>query len=434
MDVSLVIMAAGLGSRYGGSKQVDGIGPHNEILMEYSIYDALRAGFNKIVFIIKPEMEEMMRRICGDYLERKTARDGSPVQVVYAVQDFTSVPDFYQIPEGRTKPFGTVHALLCAADAVHEPCCVINADDYYGSLVIMAAGLGSRYGGSKQVDGIGPHNEILMEYSIYDALRAGFNKIVFIIKPEMEEMMRRICGDYLERKTARDGSPVQVVYAVQDFTSVPDFYQIPEGRTKPFGTVHALLCAADAVHEPCCVINADDYYGIDAYRTIYQELVHMPPQGRATMVGYLLKNTASLHGTVSRGVCSVENGHLADVREALKVQLYPDGTLRDLAEDRSLAPDTVVSMNFWGFAPSIFPELRKYFEDFLRHEAGQDLKAECLLPVMVGQQVKAGQLEVSVLHSADKWFGMTYREDREVVSQALRRLHESGAYPEDLRK
>lgn len=301
------------------------------------------------------------------------------------------------------------------------------------SLVIMAAGLGSRYGGSKQVDGIGPHNEILMEYSIYDALRAGFNKIVFIIKPEMEEMMERLCGGYLRKKTALDGSPVEVAYAFQDFSSVPDFYAIPAERTKPFGTVHALLCAADVVHEPCCVINADDYYGIDAYRTIYQELVRLPAEGRATMVGYLLKNTASLHGTVSRGVCTVEGGRLLSVREALKVQLYADGSLKDLAEDRSLAPDTVVSMNFWGFTPSIFPALRAYFEDFLRNEAGDNIKAECLLPVMVDHQMQAGALEVSVLQSADKWFGMTYQQDREVVAEELKRLHEKGEYPESLR-
>ena len=300
------------------------------------------------------------------------------------------------------------------------------------SLVIMAAGLGSRYGGSKQVDGIGPHNEILMEYSIYDALRAGFNKIVLIIKPEMEEMMRRICGAYLERKTARDGSPVQVVYAVQDFTSVPDFYQIPEGRTKPFGTVHALLCAADAVHEPCCVINADDYYGAAAYQTIYQELQRLPADGKATMVGYRLSNTASLHGTVSRGVCTVADGKLQSIREALKVQLYPDGTLRDLAEDLDLPADTVTSMNFWGFAPSIFPALREYFENFLRNEAGDNIKAECLLPMMVAEQMERGRLTVSVLHSEDKWFGMTYQQDRERVAAELRQLHDAGVYPEDL--
>ena len=301
------------------------------------------------------------------------------------------------------------------------------------SLVIMAAGLGSRYGGSKQVDGIGPHHEILMEYSIYDALRAGFNKVVFIIKPEMEKMMERLCGGYLRGKTALDGSPVEVAYAFQDFSSVPDFYTIPEGRTKPFGTVHALLCAADVVDGPCCVINADDYYGIDAYRTIYEELVRLPDQGRATMVGYLLKNTASLHGTVSRGICTVEDGRLLSVREALKVQLYADGSLKDLAEERELAPNTVVSMNFWGFTPSIFPALREYFADFLRNEAGDNTKAECLLPMMVDHQMQAGKLEVSVLKSADRWFGMTYQQDREVVAEELRRLHEKGEYPEDLR-
>lgn len=301
------------------------------------------------------------------------------------------------------------------------------------SLVIMAAGLGSRYGGSKQVDGIGPNNEILMEYSIHDALRAGFRKIVFIIKPEMEELVERICGEYLRRLTAQDGSPIEVAYAFQDFSSVPDFYAIPPERTKPFGTVHALLCAADAVQEPFCVINADDYYGIDAYRTIYEELAKLPPQGKATMVGYLLKNTASLHGTVSRGVCTVADGKLQSIREALKIQLYADGSLTDLAENRPLSPETVVSMNFWGFTPSIFPALNDYFEGFLRTEAGDNVKAECLLPVMVGHELEANRLEVSVLHSADRWFGMTYREDRETVAAELRKLHAAGAYPATLK-
>lgn len=301
------------------------------------------------------------------------------------------------------------------------------------TLVIMAAGLGSRYGGSKQVDGIGPNNEILMEYSIYDALRAGFNKVVFIIKPEMEELMERICGNYLRKRTALDGTPVEVAYAFQDFSSVPGFYHIPAERTKPFGTVHALLCAAQTVHEPFCVINADDYYGIDAYRTIYQELTTLPESGRGTMVGYLLKNTASLHGTVSRGVCTVADGKLQSVREALKIRLYPDGTLKDLADDRDLSPDTVVSMNFWGFTPSIFPALNAYFENFLRTEAGENLKAECLLPVMVGHELDAGRMEVSVLHSADRWFGMTYHEDRDRVAEELKNLHDSGAYPATLK-
>ena len=301
------------------------------------------------------------------------------------------------------------------------------------SLVIMAAGLGSRYGGSKQVDGIGPHNEILMEYSIYDAIRAGFNKVVFIIKPEMEAMMHRLCGDYLAKRTALDGTPVEVAYAFQDFSSVPDFYRIPAERTKPFGTVHALLCAADVVHEPFCVINADDYYGIDAYRTIYQELVKLPAEGKATMVGYLLKNTASLHGTVSRGVCRVENGRLRSIREALKIQLYPDGSLKDLAEDVDLSPETVVSMNFWGFTPWIFEEMEAYFHTFLRELAPEEQKAECLLPVLVDRLITAGQLDVAVLHTDAVWFGVTYQEDRPVVEQALKALHENGTYPPSLK-
>lgn len=301
------------------------------------------------------------------------------------------------------------------------------------SLVIMAAGLGSRYGGSKQIDGIGPHNEILMEYSIYDALQAGFNKVVFIIKPEMEELMDRLCGDYLRNKTALDGTPVEVEYVFQDFSSVPSFYQIPEERTKPFGTVHALLCAADTVKEPFCVINADDYYGKNAYKTIYDALLQLPVEGKAAMVGYLLKNTASLHGTVSRGVCTVEDEQLRGVRETKKIQLYPDGSLRDLEGERELAPESVVSMNFWGFMPSIFSRLKDYFDYFLRELAGEDLKAECLLPVMVDYEMKQGELEVSVLQSRDKWFGMTYQEDRPVVAEALKRLHAAGQYPESLR-
>ena len=158
------------------------------------------------------------------------------------------------------------------------------------ALVIMAAGLGSRYGGNKQVDGVGPGGEILMEYSIHDAIRAGFTKIVFIIKDDMVDLMRTLCGDRIAGLTARDGEPVEVCYAVQDYSSLPAFYTVPAGRTKPFGTTHAVLCARPYVQEPFCVINADDYYGVDAYRAIYQELGRLPQQGKATMVGYLLGN------------------------------------------------------------------------------------------------------------------------------------------------
>mgnify|MGYP002588101009 FL=1 len=299
------------------------------------------------------------------------------------------------------------------------------------SLVIMAAGLGSRYGGSKQVDGIGPNGEILMEYSIHDALRAGFDKVVFIIKPEMQEMMDGLVG-YLKQKKTADGRPVEVAFVYQDFTSVPSFYRIPEERTKPFGTVHALLCAEPAVDGPFCVINADDYYGVDAYRTIYEELGKLAPSGESTMVGYLLKNTASLHGTVSRGVCKVKDGKLDSIQETLKIQLYPDGHLTDLDTNTDLDPETVVSMNFWGFMPSIFPALRAYFEAFLRGLPDGAVKAECLLPVMVGEELKAGRMTVSVLNSKDKWFGMTYHEDVAAVKDSFKKMLENGVYKADL--
>lgn len=300
------------------------------------------------------------------------------------------------------------------------------------ALVIMAAGLGSRYGGNKQVDGVGPNGEILMEYSIYDAIRAGFTKIVFVIKPGMEEMMRRICGDYVARRTAADGSAVKVCYAVQDFTGLPAFYHLPAQREKPFGTGHAVLCARPYVNEPFCVINADDYYGVDAYRKIYQALQRLPEQGNAAMVGYLLKNTVSERGTVSRGVCRVEDGRLLGIKETLKIRLEPDGTIADEAEG-VLPADAVVSMNFWGFAPSFFRELEMFFYDFLRYEAGDNIKAECMLPSLVGKLIGEGKLKVSVLQSADRWFGMTYHEDRQAVAEELKRLHACGVYPETLR-
>lgn len=300
------------------------------------------------------------------------------------------------------------------------------------TLVIMAAGLGSRYGGEKQVAGVGPHGEILMEYAIYDALRAGFGKVVFVIKPEMSELMERLCIR-LRQKTAKDGTPVEAVCAVQDYGSLPGFYAVPEGRVKPYGTVHALLCAREAVDGPCCVINADDYYGIDAYQTIYDALLRLPPEGQAAMVGYLLKNTASLHGTVSRGVCQVKDGWLQSVQETQKIQLYPDGSLRDLKAGCALDPESVVSMNFWGFMPSIFPMMQDYFEDFLRHDDGSNLKSECLLPVMADSLMRQGRLAVSVLPTEGQWFGMTYQQDRPFAARSLAELHAGGAYPETLR-
>lgn len=294
------------------------------------------------------------------------------------------------------------------------------------TLVIMAAGLGSRYGGIKQMEGVGPRGEILMEYSIHDALRAGFEKVVFIIKPEMREAVEELCGRYVAEKA-------EVAYAYQDYSSLPAWYTVPEGREKPYGTVHALLCAKNVVNEPFCVLNADDYYGVDAYRTIFAGLDTLAETGEATMVGYLLKNTVSLHGAVSRGLCAVENGKLTAVAETKEIQLCADGTIKDTRRDVLLNGDTVVSMNYWGFMPSIFPVMEQYFEDFLHADTGKELKSECLLPVMVDDLKAKNALEVSVLESTDKWFGMTYRADREAVAEELKALHAEGVYPETLR-
>ena len=264
-------------------------------------------------------------------------------------------------------------------------------------------------------------------------MRAGFDKIVFIIKPDMRELMERLCGGLMERLRTPEGAPVKVCYAYQELTNVPDFYTVPAGRTKPLGTTHAVLCTRPFIEEPFCVINADDYYGVDAYRTIYEELQRLPEKGAATMVGYLLRNTVTKYGTVSRGVCHTRDGYLTDIRETLKIRLRDDGTIGDEDSGVLLPPDTVVSMNFWGFMPSVFDEMQAYFEAFLHSEAGREPKAECLLPNMVGALLKEGKLSVSVLRSKDRWFGMTYHEDRARVAEELRKLHEAGVYPQELR-
>ena len=303
------------------------------------------------------------------------------------------------------------------------------------ALVLMAAGLGSRYGGNKQVDGVGPGGEILMEYSIHDAIRAGFTKVVFIIKEDIVDLVDRLCGNYLRHAKTRDGEPLEVCYAMQSYDSVPDFYTIPAGRTKPFGTAHAVLCAREYIDEPFCVINADDYYGVDAFRAMYEELQQMPQTGHAAMVGYLLKNTVSENGTVTRGVCKTQGGMLTSIRETMKIRLFPDGTIADTSGDvpQLLDGDAVVSMNLWGFQPVIFDELERYFAAFLRALPPEDSKTECLLPTMIGEQLSQGKLQVKVLSSADRWFGMTYHEDRAQVARELQALHDAGVYPTTLK-
>ena len=289
------------------------------------------------------------------------------------------------------------------------------------TLVIMAAGLGSRYGGNKQVDGIGPGGEILMQYSIYDAIRAGFNKIVFIIKKEHRHIIEGFCNNI---KCA------EIEFAYQDYSSIPSFYEIPKERTKPFGTTHAVLCARDIVNEPFAVINADDYYGSEAFDEIYHRLNTLA-SGEAVMVAYKLKNTVSPNGSVSRGVCKVSAKRLLEVTETYNITVDDNGVISD-ANDGVLDPETLVSMNLWGFLPEFFDYAKDYFDEFLKNLSDGELKKECALPTMVDSLIKAGKLDVSVLSTDSVWFGVTYKEDKENVARALLKMHENGKYPAKL--
>ena len=302
------------------------------------------------------------------------------------------------------------------------------------ALIIMAAGLGSRYGGNKQTEGIGPNHEMLMEYSIFDAVRAGFSKFVFVIKPDMKPLIETLCGDLVASCKDQDGNPVEVCYAFQDFSSVPSFYQIPADRTKPFGTVHAVLCAEKYINEPFAVVNADDYYGVDGFSSMNQCLQTLK-DGEACMVGYYLKNTVSENGTVTRGVCSQENGLLTKVTETFKIQPFADGTIRDTVTSEEgviLDPNALVSMNFWGFVPGVFKQMGAYFDAFLRGLAPDAIKAECLLPIMVDDLMRKKEMIVRVLSTNATWFGITYPQDKPYVQQELKKLHDQGVYPPSL--
>ena len=298
------------------------------------------------------------------------------------------------------------------------------------ALVVMAAGLGSRYGGVKQIERLGPDGEILMEYAIYDALAAGFNKVVLIVKPEILEDVKELFGDRIEKS-----SGIKIDYALQTtdrFTGRrPEFGD----RTKPFGTVHAVLCAKDVITTPFAVINADDYYGRSAFETMSAELEKLGSAREATMVAYRLKNTVSPFGTVTRGVCMVSGGRLQKVKETYKIKLMPDGSIRDTSASEDgplLEPDTFVSMNLWGYHQDILPVMERYFADFLASLPADELKAECLLPTMMDELTAAGGISISVLNTNERWFGLTYKEDKPGAVETLTKLHESGVYPPTL--
>lgn len=286
------------------------------------------------------------------------------------------------------------------------------------TLLILAAGLGSRFGGDKQISHVGPNGEILMEYSIYDAIKAGFDKIVFILKEEMVENVKREVGDKISDR-------VEVCYAVQDYSKLPEWYSVPDGRTKPFGTVHAVLCAKEYLTEPFVTVNADDYYGAECF-DIMREMLPKLNEKCGAMVPYILKNTVSENGGVTRGICDIVDGKLVKVTETGGIIPKDEKIVSNVGE---VDPEAQVSMNFWGFSHETLPAMERYFEDFLRGLSADELKAECLLPVMVNDMLAEGY-EVLAKSSSDRWFGITYKADKEDVENKLRELHAAGAYPE----
>lgn len=295
------------------------------------------------------------------------------------------------------------------------------------SILIMAAGMGSRYGGLKQIESMGPSGEILMEYAVHDALRAGFTKVVFVVKDSMLD-------DFDARIGQRMAGRIKVEYAVQRLEDLPQGFKVPDGREKPWGTGQAILCAAGKINEPFAVFNADDYYGQSAFRKMASWLDNSrPAELQGAMVGYRISNTLSPHGTVTRGICQVKDGNLAGVDEMQGVKRQDDGRIYG-ERDGKLLPlegDEVCSMNFWGFTPRIFDFLARDFVDFLKKEGGQ-LKSEWLIPTIVDRMVSGSFMEVEVLNSEDDWFGVTYPEDRAQAATRLKALVEDDSYPSPL--
>ena len=294
------------------------------------------------------------------------------------------------------------------------------------ALVIMAAGIGSRFGGGiKQLEGVGPSGEIIMDYSIYDALEAGFNKLVFIIRKDIEEDFRNVIGNRIEAVCAARG--VQVAYAFQSLDAVPEGVTVPEGRTKPWGTGQAVLSARDVIDCPFAVINADDYYGKEAYVKLHDFLSRKQAPNAYAMAGFILKNTLSDNGGVTRGVCQVnDQGFLTDVVETRNIVKTPMGAQVD---GISMDTDSYVSMNMWALQPEFVQTLEQGFREFFQTAALENpLKAEYLLPIYIGQLLREQKVTVQVLQTGEKWFGVTYREDKPAVVESFRRLIDEGVY------
>lgn len=298
------------------------------------------------------------------------------------------------------------------------------------TLLIMAAGMGSRYGGLKQIDPVGPNGEVILEYSVFDAIRAGFNKVVFLIKEEMQEAFE-------QKISAKLRKYIDVEYAFQSVDKIPEGFCVPEGRTKPWGTAHAVLCAKDKLTGPFAAINADDYYGIDSFKQMYDFLLNLEDdERRISLLAYRLKNTVSDNGSVARGICEVDkNKNLISVLERTKIVKLAEDVIIDQTDEKdlNLDPNALVSMNFWGFYRDFTTDIDKELPHFLQTALQTNpIKAELYLPTVVTNLLNRGELTVEVIESLEKWFGVTYKEDKNNVCENFKELHQKGLYPSTL--
>ncbi|MFA6076098.1 MAG: nucleotidyltransferase [Negativicutes bacterium] len=295
------------------------------------------------------------------------------------------------------------------------------------TLVVMAAGMGSRYGGLKQLDAVGPNDETVMDYSIYDAIRAGFGKVVFVIRKDIEKQFKAVVG-------SRYAGKLIVDYAFQELDRLPEGVALPKVRKKPWGTGHAVLCCSDVVREPFAVINADDFYGAQSYQLLADFLnqQHTADSCNFCMCGFLLKNTLSANGPVARGICKTTAGKLTAVTELTKIEPHDNGARNiEPGAECALSGEEIISMNMWGFTTGVFAQFEKLFFEFLKNHSGQE-KAEFYIPLAVDILIKSGKATVEVLSSRDSWFGVTYRADRARVVASIKTLVESGCYPQQL--
>lgn len=305
------------------------------------------------------------------------------------------------------------------------------------ALVVMAAGIGSRFGGGiKQLEPVGLNGEVIMDFSIHDAVKAGFNKVVFIIRHDLEESFREVIGDRIEAVLKQAG--VEVAYAFQEKDEVPEGVSVPADRKKPWGTGQAVLACKDIVDCPFVVINADDYYGREGFKKVHEYLVNSTDPSEYCMAGFVIRNTLSDNGAVTRGVCRMDSDSmLTDVDETTGIVKIPDADakygFRVEADGVNIDADSLVSMNMWGLKPELFAKLEKGFVEFFDKTKGEALlKAEYLLPMYIDELIKAGEATVKVLGTDDKWFGVTYKEDKPLVVESIRKLIADGVYAKEL--